>query len=308
LRDWVEVRVIDTGIGLKPEDLPKVFEKFKQAGDTLTNRPKGTGLGLPICKEIIEAHDGKIWVESEYGKGCEFVFILMPTRAAKTITIKKSQILQDIKEKLYEKIQRIKKGQKILVVDDEGHIRKLLRQELEEVGYKIFEAKNGSDALNKARNIQPDLIILDILMPVIDGYDVITILKNDENTSKIPILIYSIIDDQEKLFDLGADEFISKSAGPETLLQTVSSLIATSSSKQKKVLVIEDNESIIKAIRDALEVRGYEVIVTSDSQEGISTAQTESPDLIIIDGDISRRNNNEILKKLKEEKILVLQP
>lgn len=307
LRDWVEVRVIDTGIGLKPEDQPKVFEKFKQAGDTLTDRPKGTGLGLPICKEIIEAHEGKIWVESEYGKGCEFVFILKPVKAAKTVTIKKSQILQDIKEKLYGKIQGIKKGQKILVVDDEDHIRELLRQELEEVGYKIFEASNGSDALNKARNVQPDLIILDILMPVIDGYDVITILKTDENTSKIPILIYSIIDDQEKIFHLGADEFISKSAGSEILLQTVSSLIATSSSKQKKVLVIEDNESIIKTIRDALEMRGYEVIVTGDSQEGISKVQTESPDLIIIDGDISEKNNDEILKILKDEKILILQ-
>lgn len=308
LGGWVEVRVIDTGIGLRPEDMPQVFEKFKQIGDTLTDRPKGTGLGLPICREIVEAHDGKIWVESEYGVGSQFAFILKPTKTGRAITIRKSELINEIKDKLYNKIQKIEKGRTILVVDDEPNIRKLLCQELEEAGYKVIEAADGSEALNKARNLKPDLIILDILMPVVDGFDTMTILKNDETTSNIPILVYSITDDQEKMFHFGADEYITKSSEPEMLLKTVSSLIAAPGGKQKKVLLIEDNKSIIKEVRDALEVRGYEVIVTGNSQDGISKAQTESPDLIIIDGDISRRNNNEILKALKDEKILILQP
>ncbi len=297
--NYIEVRVIDSGIGLKPEDLPKVFEKFKQVGDTLTNRPKGTGLGLPICKEIIEAHKGKIWVESEYGKGCRFVFTVSPVKAAKEITVEKSRLLQEIKDKLYSKIHSQGKGQTVLVVDDEANIRKLLHQELEEAGYKVIEAVNGSEALSLARNKKPDLIILDILMPGIDGFDVMTILKNDENTSDIPILIYSIIEDREKGYRLGADDYITKSAGAEKLLETVSSLVAVHRGKQRKVLIIEDDASVSQAVREALEVRGYKVVAADNGQAGVSRAQAESPDLIIIDGEISRMNDNEVLKALK---------
>ncbi len=302
LGDWIEVRVIDTGIGLTADALSQVFERFKQVGDTLTDRPKGTGLGLPISKEIVEAHGGKIWVMSEYGNGCQFVFKLPIVKAAKATTMGKPLLLQEVKDKLYSKIQHIEKGQTILVVDDEDNIRELLHQELEEAGYRVIEAIDGSEALDKARQEQPDLIILDILMPGIDGFDVMSILRNDKETALIPIVIYSIIEDREKGYRLGADDYLTKSGAADALLQSVSSLVAVPRDKQHKVLIIEDDESVVKAVRDALKIRGYEVITAHNGQQGIAKAQAEAPNLIIIDDDISKLNNNEILKTLKNEK------
>lgn len=300
--ECVEVQIIDEGVGLKQDDLPKVFEKFKQVGDTMTDRPKGTGLGLPICKEIVEAHKGKIWVESVLGKGCQFIFTIPAIKAARAITMKRPQLLQEVKDKLYGKIQSLEKGQTVLVVDDEDSIRNLVHQELEEAGYKVIEAVDGSDALSKVRKYQPDLIILDILMPVIDGFDVMTILKNNEETANIPILIYSIIEDREKGYRLGADDYLTKSGEADTLLKSVSSLITTPLNTQKKVMIIENDESVSKTLSDVLMEKGYEVVIADNGEDGLLKAQAESPDLIIIDGEISRMNNNEILKKLKEEK------
>ncbi|MBI5788015.1 MAG: response regulator [Candidatus Schekmanbacteria bacterium] len=298
----LEVRIIDTGIGIKPEDTAKVFEKFKQVGDTLTNRPKGTGLGLPICKEIIECHGGCIWVESEFGSGSQFAFSLKPIQAAQAITLTKLQLFQEVKDKLYSRIQNIEKGQKILVVDDEESIRKLVRQELEEAGYKVTEAMDGSLALSMARREQPDLIILDLLMPGIDGFDVMTILKNDQKTAHIPILIYSIIEDRERGYRLGAHDYVTKSAGADVLLGTVSSLMASSRNKKKKVLIIENDDNVTKGMREILEEQDYEVISARNGSEGISAAGREAPDLVIIDNAISKIDNNKILKALKQEK------
>ncbi|MBI5555472.1 MAG: response regulator, partial [Elusimicrobia bacterium] len=299
LGEKIEVQIIDTGIGLHTEDIPKMFEKFKQVGDTLTNRPKGTGLGLAICKEIIEAHKGNVWVESEYGKGSRFIFVIPAVKSAKSINIEKTLLLKEIKGKLYSKIQGIAKGHTVLVVDDEANIRDLLHQELEEAGYKVIEATDGTEALNKARQEKPDLIILDILMPGINGFDAMTILKKDVNTVNIPILIYSIIEDREKGYRLGADDYVTKTMGQEELLKAVSSMMAWPMKKQKKILIIENDESVSNTIKEILKIEGYNVITADNGEEGILKAQTELPNLIIIDGDISKLNNNEILRTLK---------
>ncbi|MEW6087201.1 MAG: response regulator [bacterium] len=306
--DKIEICIKDTGIGIRPEDIGKVFEKFKQVGegDTVSDKPKGTGLGLTICKEIIEALGGKIWVESVFTKGSSFIFTLpalietAPSKAKDTsleyapITI----------SKFIDKISRKEKGHLILIVDDETHIRNLLRQELEDEGYKVLEAVNGNEALLTARKEKPDLIICDILMPGLNGFDVLTLLKTDENTSDIPILIHSIYEDKEKGYKLGADEYITKSVNTEKLIKSVSDLLSGKGKKtrNKKVLLIEEDKAISNAVHDVLKSKGYQVISAYTSKEGLEKVKIESPDLIIIDDLISKSNDYEILKTLKSFK------
>ncbi|MDD5773886.1 MAG: response regulator [bacterium] len=308
LKDTLEVRIKDSGVGIKPEDIGKLFEKFKQVGDgdTVSDKPKGTGLGLTICKEIIEALGGKIWVESEYGKGSSFIFTLpaiiesAPSKAKKT-SLEYAPINIS---KFLDKISRKEKGHLILIVDDESHIRTLLREELEEEGYKILEAANGNDALVSARKEKPDLIICDILMPGLNGFDVLTLLKTDENTSDIPILIHSIYEDKEKGYKLGADKYITKSVNTETLIKSVSDLLSGKDKKtrNKKVLLIEEDKAISKTIHDVLKSKGYQVIFAYNSKEGLEKAKIESPDLIIIDDLISKANGYEILRTIQTTK------
>ena len=220
------VKIKDTGIGIAQEDLSNVFARFKQVGDTLTDRSKGTGLGLPICKEIIEHHRGKIWAESDLGEGSTFIFTI-PSTSESTEAAHKKPVFSKGKDQVSERPpKQVKDSAVILVVDDEANIRTLLRQELEGAGYDIIEAQDGNEALKLAREEKPDLIILDVLMPGLDGFDVARVLKQDEGTREIPIMIFSVIDDREKEYKLGVDGYLIKPVDPEQLIATVSSLVA----------------------------------------------------------------------------------
>ncbi|MEO6582847.1 MAG: GAF domain-containing protein, partial [Ferruginibacter sp.] len=195
----IVVSISDTGIGIAPEDYAAVFEQFKQVGgDTLTDKPKGTGLGLPICKEIVEHHGGRIWLESEPGKGSTFLFsipVLKKERITKPVDF--DNLVKKLKTQMTQShFDGIAKNASILVVDDDDSIRSLLHQELADAGYMVHEAANGKLALEAVRQNKPDLIILDIMMPEMNGFDVAAILKNDPQTMDIPIIVLSIIQDK----------------------------------------------------------------------------------------------------------------
>jgi CheY-like chemotaxis protein len=189
-RGEVVTSITDTGIGIAEKDHAAVFEQFKQVGDTLTDKPKGTGLGLPICKEIVEHHGGRIWLESEIGKGSTFLFAV-PVEVSEAVRpMHLDDLVRKLKEQMHQSELTIKaKHSTILVVDDDESIRSLLRQELTEAGYYVKEATNGKEALDMIRDHRPDLVILDIMMPEMNGFDVAAILKNDPQTMEIPIIV-----------------------------------------------------------------------------------------------------------------------
>jgi len=281
----ITLKVIDTGIGLAQEDLNQIFDRFKQIGDTLTDKPKGTGLGLPISKEIIEYHGGRIWAESELGRGSTMIFTLPAMREQASVA-QEIPLFSRVTDHISAQFsQHGEDTPRILIVDDEKHIRTLLREQLEEAGYSIVEAQNGREAIQLARSERPDLIILDILMPGLDGFEVTTILKQSDETADIPIMILSIVEDRDRGYRLGVDSYLTKPIDAEQLLSTVSSLAArgqqTPAPTRKKVLVIEDDAGIVQAIQEVL--NEFQLITVDDGQEGIRMAQQEHPNLIILD-------------------------
>ncbi len=170
------VSVTDSGIGIAPADQPKVFEKFKQVGDTLTDKPKGTGLGLPICKEIVEYHGGRISVESVPGKGSTFSFTLPiagKSGQLELLPARRNIDIESLVRQLRETVSSQHPAEKsILVVDDDANIRSLLQQELTEAGYAVRLAEDGRKALALIREEMPGLVILDVMMPEMNGFDV----------------------------------------------------------------------------------------------------------------------------------------
>lgn len=296
LADFIEISVIDTGLGIAPADQPKVFERFKQVGDTLTDKPKGTGLGLAICKQIVEHHGGRIWVESEIGKGTNFSFTL-PVSVKPKIDI--DTLVRRLREQVVTSaaVPEIKKT--ILVVDDDIHIRQLLRQELEAEDYIVKEAVDGMDAIRQVKTELPDLIILDVMMPGMSGFDVAAVLKNDPLTMAIPIVILSIIEDKERGYRLGVDSYFTKPVNTEDLLKEIVALISKGVSR-KKILVIDENVSTVKTLKDVLEAKGYTVAEAYNGEDGIEKARSITPDMIIVDAILSERHD--IVKTLRFEK------
>jgi signal transduction histidine kinase/DNA-binding response OmpR family regulator len=298
----IVVSIIDTGMGIAPNDQPKVFEKFKQVGDTLTDKPKGTGLGLPICKQIVEHHGGKIWVESELGKGSSFSFTLPISleKTAKVNTIDIDTLIKQLQRNADTTPSPLEVHNKtVLVVDDEAPIRKLLRQELEAQGYQVKEAKSGLEAIAVAKQERPDLITLDVMMPEMNGFDVTAVLKNDPLTMDIPIIILSVIEDKERGYRLGIDKYLIKPFQSEQLLQEIESLISQGGSK-KKVLVVDENVSAVKTLADVLKAKGYSVVEAFNGRDVWEKAISAKPDMIIANAEFSERHN--IIKTLRFEK------
>jgi CheY-like chemotaxis protein len=294
------VSVKDSGIGIAPADQPKVFEKFKQVGDTLTDKPKGTGLGLPICKEIVEYHGGRIWVESAPGQGSTFLFTLpIAARSAQLELLPKrrSVDIDSLVQQLREKVSTQSRTKSVLVVDDDPNIRSLLQQELTEAGYTVRLAEDGRKALALIREETPGLVILDVMMPEMNGFDVAAVLKNDPATMDIPIIILSIVEDKERGFRLGVDRYLTKPIDTVNLFHEIDALLDQGKSK-KKVMVVDEDASTIRTLTDVLEARGYQV-VESNGSELVSKAVDSKPDIIILNSILS---SDEAVRALRFEK------
>jgi len=184
------VKIEDTGVGIKSEDIPKLFQKFQQVGTDKYRKPGSTGLGLAICSEIIKAHKGKIWVESEYGKGSTFIFTL-PIQTAPG---------------------KMAENKRVLIIDDEPDILKVTLFRVKKAGYEVLTATTGKQGLEMAEKEMPDLIFLDLGLPEMPGEEVCLALKTAENLKKIPVIIFSASSDKIKEVHetVKADDYLVK--------------------------------------------------------------------------------------------------
>ena len=299
-KNEIIVGIEDTGIGIALQDYDAVFEQFKQVvGDTLTDKPKGTGLGLPICKEIVEHHGGRIWLESEVGKGSTFFFALPIPKTDAPKPIHLNDLVKQLKEQMAQSSLKLNgKHATILIVDDDDSIRSLLQQELGDAGYLIEEAKNGKEALASIRNHRPDLIILDVMMPEMNGFDVAAILKNDPQTMDIPIIVLSIVQDKARGYRIGVDRYLTKPIDTSQLFTEVGSLLEQGKSK-KKVMVVDEDTTAVRSLTDVLQAKGY-LVVESDGKELVEKAISTQPDIIILNSILS--DKHEIVQSLRFEK------
>ena len=287
--------VSDTGIGVELKDKKNIFDRFIQIkGDRLLGKKsKGTGLGLAICSEIVEHYKGKIWVESEVGQGSTFYFTLPAT-----LTKKRTEpAIKKIPSALIEKV--------ILVADDEPNIRRYLNFELSKAGFKVIEASNGIETIQIVKEKMPDLLILDILMPIVDGYDVLKELKTNPQLSSIPIIVLSVLEDTKKGIRLGANAYLKKPLKKKELFSKISELLGK---EEKKILLVDDDIDFVKATQFFLEKNGYEVYSASNGEEGLKVCREKKPDLVMLDILMPKKDGIETLKSLKKDPLIQKTP
>jgi len=285
------VSVADQGIGISKENADKVFEKFKQVGDTLTDKPQGTGLGLPICKQIIEHYGGKIWVDSFEGKGSTFCFTFpysnkeyYDNKISGVNKIDIQSFIGKLNNSAWQLTESSQPEKNILIVDDDPGIRELLKQELENAGYITDQAVDGIEALNKIKRKKYNLVILDVMMPGLNGFDLSAVLKSNPDTMNIPIMILSMMEDRKRGFEVGADKYLTKGIDSQNLLKEVGQLISIGSSK-RKVMIIDKDKSIFNLLTDVMREKGYTVMGISSKADAdyIAKIKAEQPDIIIVD-------------------------
>jgi DNA-binding response OmpR family regulator len=288
LGDEVVVSVRDSGPGIAPEEQAQLFARFKQVGDTLTGKPQGTGLGLPICKEIVEHHRGQLWVDSAVGAGSTFSFSLPLAPGARVSQpIDARTLLRDLRANISPPGDG--GAPRILVVDDHAPLRQLLREELEGQGYLVHEARDGTEAVRLAKDLRPNLITLDVMMPDLNGFDVAAVLRHDPATMRIPILMISILQEEGRARSIGVDSYLTKPVGSAELLAQVETLLAQGWSHRRAV-VIDSDLGMLDTLRTTLEQQGWSVTAVGDPDEALDVARSVLPDVVIANVAVSDRS------------------
>jgi signal transduction histidine kinase/CheY-like chemotaxis protein len=275
----VQVAVRDTGIGIAAEDQVRIFEEFQQAGSAAGRAPEGTGLGLALARKFVELHGGELWLESQVGVGSTFTFSLpvQPSPSAADYTAPLPARSRPETDGIL--------GPTVLVVEDNPQAVDLLTVYLHSDGFGVTVARDGAAGLALARDIHPAAIVLDILLPHMDGWDFLASAKADPEIAHIPVVIVSMLDERGKGFALGAADYLVKPVNREALLATLRRVTIRPGGLERnaQVLAIDDDPMALELIEAVLRPEGYTVLKASSGTEGIDLARQERPGLVILD-------------------------
>jgi PAS domain S-box-containing protein len=276
-------RVSDTGIGMTQEQIANLFRDFVQADTSTTRKYGGTGLGLSISKRFCEMMGGNISVESEMGKGSAFT-ARIPVEVINPEVESPKEAMPPPATKPAEPPQPDIAGKKdtILVIDDDPVMQDIMRRTLQKDGFHVVSALSGEEGIRLAKEIQPMAITLDVMMPNMDGWSVLTVLKSEALCQNIPVIMLSIVDDKSMGYALGADDYLTKPVDKEQVIRVLNQF-RTRGKDTGKILVVEDDLSTRELLCRTISKEGY---LTTDAENGVKALealQKEIPDLILLD-------------------------
>ena len=283
--EQVSVKVRDNGPGIPLQDQQRIFEAFyrrAQSGAAI----EGTGLGLAITVRLVELHGSKLEIDSKPGEGTCFHFS-MPL-----ISVARAEPVQSTAATL-----RAAKSPRILVVEDNAATGQLIESQLMSSGYETLRCDQPQRATEMAAESQPDAITLDLLMRPLHGLEVLLQLKNDTRTSKIPVIVVTIVDQPGVGIALGADEYLVKPVDKATLLAAVERCLRSrgGAAPARAILVVEDDASTREMIEELLAARGYSVITAADGAQARVQVTRALPELVILDLVLPKMSGFELL-------------
>jgi len=287
-RPGAEITVADTGIGIPPDQLARIFNRFHQVDTSSTRRFGGVGLGLAIVKSILEAHDSSIEVESREGKGTIFHFRL-PVVDRTEVTPPASRVADRAEEGL------------VLVVDDDPDMVRTVRSYLEEEGLAVLSASTGAEGASLAADRHPDVILLDLLLPDQSGLELLQVLKRDPATARIPVLVISIMNDAVKGLTMGAADYLVKPVDRAAVVRAVQRLLDGQGEPEPMVLVVDDEHDTAELIRDTLRSEGLRTQVAHDGRQALELIARKRPDLVILDIMMPEMSGFEVLEALARD-------
>jgi PAS domain S-box-containing protein len=288
--EWFTFLVTDTGIGIDPEQLSRLFLPFSQMDPSPTRRVGGTGLGLAITRHFCEAMGGGISVESTPGVGSKFTIRLpaQSTKSDRTMSADGPQAKVGSNRTLT-----------VLVIDDDPDFCDLVTRFLGKEGFQVVTASDGDEGLMRARQLLPDLITLDVMMPGLDGWSVLAALKAEQALADIPVIMLTIADDRNKGFAVGASEYLTKPLNRGRL----AAILEKDRGRGLccSALVAEDDEATRRVLRETLEREGWDVAEAGDGHAALGAAAARRPDLILLDLLMPEMDGFEFLEELRKE-------
>jgi signal transduction histidine kinase/CheY-like chemotaxis protein len=281
----ITVSVRDEGIGIDPKHHEVIFEEFRQVDGTARREFGGTGLGLALVKKFIELQGGYVSVQSAPGKGSIFSFTLpVRSRAAVVSRAPEAELPQQVTER-------------VLVIEDDAHAYELISSALGSAGYLAIRARHGDEALKLARESRPIAVTLDLVLPGLDGWEVLKRLKADPATRDVPVVIISMIENRELGVALGADDYFVKPVDRERLLDRIRQLTRNN---RPRLLLIDDDQAVHALLDEQMARLGYTIESAFTGESGVQAAKETAPDVIILDLMMPGMSGFEVAGALKE--------
>ncbi len=273
----VRVRVSDSGIGIEPTDLDRVWGAFEQIDGSRSREREGTGLGLALTKKLVELHGGRIEVSSPgRGLGTTFDFSIPVVESSLPMVPRPTSARHTAAKHPGE-------APLVLIVEDDANARELLTQYITTGGYRVVGARDGEEALRLARELKPDAVTLDMMLPRIDGMGVLASLKADPATADIPIVVVSVTEKSQLAFTLGVAEWFVKPVDEKRLLDTLRRLCVANGRDSLRVLVTDDDPVTVECLTTLFTGEGYEVEGVNGGAQCLDSARRDPPDVIILD-------------------------
>jgi len=286
----VELRVTDSGIGMTAEQIGKLFQPFTQADASTTRKFGGTGLGLTIVKRFCELMGGRIDVASESGRGTTFT-VWLPAEVAPTPSTSMADIsLPTVGGQI--------DGLTVLIIDDDATVRDILSRVLIKEGYRVRTAVDGKAGLDDAAAVRPDLIVLDVMMPKMDGWAVLSALKADPALDDVPVVMHTMVDDRNLGYALGASDYLTKPVDRDRLVSVLNKYRARAA--DGPILVVEDDDDTREAVHRALAHGGWPVAEANNGRVALTRLAEVKPSAVILDLTMPEMDGFEFLDEMRK--------
>lgn len=283
-KDWLHFTVRDTGIGMTTEQMQEVFKEFQQADVSTTRKYGGTGLGLTISRRFCQMMGGDITVESELNVGTAFTVVLPAVVEVEDEPVEGAALEPDItlaRDMLFDDEARV------LVIDDDASVRELLTRTLEREGFEVYTARSGLEGLELARQMQPDVITLDVMMSGLDGWSVLEQIKADPLLSDIPVVMLTMVDDKRRGYALGAADYLTKPIDRKRLTRLLMKFRQnrgkTGTLPPGNLLIVEDDAPTRELLSRTLDKSGWGVTLAENGRIALEALHELMPDLILLD-------------------------
>jgi len=297
---WIEFSVVDTGVGMTEEQLSLLFQRFSQVSTSQRHKQDGAGLGLALSRELCRLMGGDISVKSAFGAGSTFT-ALLPFQAPtgdSSETLRRQPAATRLVPAAATNGDGTSAGDDlVLVIDDDVTVRELMQRQLIREGYRVVTAGNGEEGLRLAKELHPAAITLDTIMPEVDGWGVLAALKADPATTRIPVVMVTMLDDRQRGYALGAADYLTKPVDWDRL----KGLLARFHDQRRHgpILVVEDDEDARKLMIRMLRGEGWEVAEAENGREALQFVQRQRPALILLDLMMPELDGFEVLQRLR---------
>ncbi len=276
-QDWLQIQVEDNGIGISNEQINQLFQPFTQADASTTRQYGGTGLGLTITKKFCEMMGGEIKLKSELGKGTIFTIELpvlvtaqnQPTEVSTSTPTLTQSLLIPIREN------------KVLVIDDDINVLDLMKRYLAPEGFDVITTTNPFEGIELARNIRPNVIILDVMMPIMDGWSVLNHLKSDSDLATIPVIMATLLQEQNLGYTLGATNYLTKPINTQELRKVLTKYRSHDSTRL--AMVVDDDINSRNLLTNILQKEGWQVLEAINGEQALKLLESYHPQLLLLD-------------------------